>query len=428
MEGRLDVARVRGLFPALADGFVHTDGPAGGLRPESVARAVGHALRMPVADRGAVFPAAGRAEALLQAARSAVADLVGGVPGGVVLGPSMTALTYTFARALAKTWRPGDEIVVSRLDHDANIRPWLQAAEAAEVQVRWAEVDIETGELPDWQYDELLTDRTRLVALPAASSAIGTVPDVAAVAERAHEVGALVYVDAVQAAPHLFLDQGALGADFVAVSAAKWCGPHVGAVVAHPALLEELQPDRLLPTPDRVPDRFERGAPAYELLAGVSAAVDHLAGLCSDPTTSRRERLRTSMAAVARYEGALFARLDAALRAMDHLQVLGAPERSTPTLSFTVQRIRPRQVAAELSRRGVCARDGDFYARELFDALGVNEAGGAVRLGLMHYNTAEEVEIVIEAVAGLADKAPTTRAHPVVSRPSPRPRPPIPPR
>jgi cysteine desulfurase family protein (TIGR01976 family) len=428
MEGRLDVARVRGLFPALADGSVHTDGPAGGLRPESVARAVGHALRMPVADRGAVFPAAGRAEALLQAARSAVADLVGGVPRGVVLGPSMTALTYTFARALAKTWRPGDEIVVSRIDHDANIRPWLQAAEAAGVQVRWAEVDIETGELPDWQYDELLTDRTRLVALPAASSAIGTVPDVAAVAEWAHGVGALVYVDAVQAAPHLYLDQGVLGADFVAVSAAKWCGPHVGAVVAHPALLEELQPDRLLPTPDRVPDRFERGTPAYELLAGVSAAVDHLAGLCSDPAAARRERLRTSMAAVARYEGALFARLDAALRGMDHVQVLGAPERSTPTLSFTVQRIRPRQVAAELSRRGVYARDGDFYARELFDALGVNEAGGAVRLGLMHYNTAEEVEIVIEAVAGLADKAPTTRVQQVVSRPSPPPRPPDPPR
>jgi cysteine desulfurase family protein (TIGR01976 family) len=423
MEGRLDVARVRGLFPALADGFVHADGPAGGLKPESVARAVGHALRMPVADRGGVFPASGRAEALVAGARSALADLVGGVPGGVVLGPSMTALTYTFARALAKTWRPGDEVVVSRLDHDANIRPWVQAAAEAGAVVRWAEVDIETGELPAWQYDDLLTDRTRLVALPAASSAIGTVPDVAAVADRAHAAGALVYVDGVQAAAHLFLDQGSLGADFLAVSAAKWCGPHVGAVVAHPALLEELWPDKLVPTPDRVPDRFEAGAPPFELLAGVSAAVDHLAGLCGDATGSRRERLRASMAEVVRYESALFTRLDGALRGMPHLQVLADPERCTPTLSFTVQRMRPRQVAAELSRRGVCARDGDFYARELFDALGVNEQGGAVRLGLMHYNTAEEVETVIEAVAALAAKAPTTRAQPVVSRPSPRPRP-----
>jgi cysteine desulfurase family protein (TIGR01976 family) len=423
MEGRLDVARVRGLFPALADGFVHTDGPAGGLQPESVARAVGQALRMPIADRGGVFPASGRAEAMVSGARSAIADLVGGVPGGVVLGPSMTALTYTSARALAKTWRPGDEVVVSRLDHDANIRPWVHAADASGAVVRWAEVDIETGELPDWQYDELLGDRTRLVALCAASSAIGTVPDVAAVAERAHAVGALVYVDAVQAAPHLFLDQGSLGADFLALSAAKWCGPHVGAVVSYPALLEDLQPEKLLPSSDRVPDRFEQGTPAYEMLAGVSASVDHLAGLCADAGGSRRERLRASMAEVARYENALFARLDAALRGMEHLQVLAAPERSTPTLCFTVQRMRARQVAAELSRRGVCARDGDFYARELFDALGVNEAGGAVRLGLMHYNTAEEIEVVVEAVAALAAKAPTTRAQPVVSRPSPRPRP-----
>jgi cysteine desulfurase family protein (TIGR01976 family) len=423
MEGRLDVARVRGLFPALADGFVHTDGPAGGLQPESVARAVGPALRMPVADRGGVFPASGRAEALVSGARSALADLVGGVPGGVVLGASMTALTYTFARALAKTWRPGDEVVVSRLDHDANIRPWVQAAEAVGAVVRWAEVDIETGELPAWQYDELLGERSRLVALPAASSAIGTVPDVAAVAERAHAVGALVYVDAVQAAPHLFLDQGALGADFLALSAAKWCGPHVGAVVAYPAVLEELWPDKLLPSTDRVPDRFEAGSPAFELLAGVSAAVDHLAGLCAEAGGSRRDRLRASLAAVARYETGLFTRLDAALRGMEHLQVIACPGRTTPVLSFTVPRMRARQVAAELSRAGVCARDGDFYSRELFDALGVNEAGGAVRLGLMHYNTAEEVEVVIEAVARLAAKAPTTRAQPVVSRPSPRPRP-----
>src|SRR5918997_1059263 len=171
MEGRLDVARVRGLFPALADGFVHTDGPAGGLQPEGVAGAGGRARRLPVADRGGVFPASGRAEAMVSGARSAIADLVGGVPGGVVIGPSMTALTYTFARALAKTWRPGDEIVVSRLDHDANIRPWLQAAESVGAQVRWAEVDIETGDLPAWQYDQLLSDRTRLVALCAASSA-----------------------------------------------------------------------------------------------------------------------------------------------------------------------------------------------------------------------------------------------------------------
>jgi cysteine desulfurase family protein (TIGR01976 family) len=401
MEGRLDVARVRGLFPALADGFAHLDGPSGTLVPENVAHAVGTALRLPVADRGGVFPASARAEALVAGARAAVADLVGGVPGGVVLGPSMTALTWTAARALARTWRPGDEIVVSRLDHDANIRPWLRLADTVGVLVRWAEVDIETGDLPAWQFENLLGDRTRLVALTAASSAIGTVPDLPAIARLAHAAGALVYVDAVHAAVHGFLDRAAMGADLLALSAAKFCGPHVGALVAEPDLLEELRPDRLATTPDRAPDRFEAGAPAFELLAGVSAAVDHLAGLCPEVPGRRRERLRRAMAAVARYEAVLFDRLDGALRAMPHVQVIGAPERCTPTLSFTVPGVPARRVAAELSRRGVAARDGDASARELFDATGVNEAGGAVRLGLVHYNTAEEVARAVDAVDAL---------------------------
>ncbi|MCA0144954.1 cysteine desulfurase-like protein [Blastococcus sp. LR1] len=402
--GGLDVARVRGLFPALADGYVHADGPAGSLVPETVAHAVGTAMRMPVANRGGVFPASGRSEALVSGARAAVADLVGGRPGGVVLGANMTTLTYAFARALARTWRPGDEIVVSRLDHDANVRPWVQLAAAVGAEVRWAEVDIETGELPAWQYADLITSRTRLVAVTAASNALGTRPDVAGIAAQAHAVGALVYVDAVHAAPHLFLDKRSLGADFLAVSAYKWCGPHVGAVVADPELLEYLRPDKLAPSSDKVPERFETGTPPFELFAGVTAAVDHLAALCGEAAGSRRERLRASMAAVARHEGDLFEWMDQALRVMRHVQVIGRPERSTPTLSFTVDGMRPRQVAAELARAGVCAWDGDFYARELFDALGVNETGGAVRLGLMHYNTGDEVGRIIDAVAALRSR------------------------
>jgi cysteine desulfurase family protein (TIGR01976 family) len=381
---------------------VHADGPGGALVPESVAHAVGSAMRMPVAGRGGVYPASGRTEALVAGARAAVAELVGGVAAGVVLGPNMTTLTWTMARALARTWGAGDEIVLSRLDHDANIRPWVQLAEARRVLVRWAEVDIETGELPAWQYDELLTRRTRLVALTAASSAIGTCPDVPAITARAHEVGALTYIDAVHAAPHFVLDQTELGADFLALSAAKWCGPHVGAVSAHPQLLAQLEPDKLVPAPDRVPDRFEGGAPAVELFAGVPAAVDHFASLCGDDVGTRRERLRRSMAAVRRYERDLFDRLLSGLRSLPHVQVIGDPVRSAPTVAFTVSRLRPRQVAAELSRQGICARDGDHYARELFDAIGVTESGGAVGLGLLHYNTAEEVERVLDALATLA--------------------------
>jgi cysteine desulfurase family protein (TIGR01976 family) len=401
METRLDVARVRGLFPALADGFVHTDGAAGALMPESVAAAVGHAMRLPVANRGGVFPSSGRAEAVVSAARSAVADLVGGVPGGVVLGPGRTALTYTMARALARTWGPGDEIVVSRLDHDANVRPWLQAAAETGVLVRWAEVDIETGELPAWQYDELLTRRTRLVAVTAASSAIGTCPDVGGIAARAHAVGALVFVDATHLAPHRLVDRYALGADLLALSVNRFCGPHVGAVVAEPDLLAQLRPDKLLPAPDRVPDRFEVGTAPVELLAGVPAAVEHLASLSGEATGTRRQRLARSMAAVFAYENPLFEWLDEALRAMRHVQVIGAPQRPIPVLSFTVPHLRPRQVAAELARRGICAWDGDGYARELFDALGVSEQGGAVQVGLLHYNTAEEVGYLIDAVSAL---------------------------
>ncbi len=376
MVAGLDVARIRGLFPALADGQVHADGPAGALVPESVAHAVGAALRLPMAPRGGVFAASARTEAVVSAARAAVSDLVGGVPAGVVLGSSMTALTWLFARALARSWRPGDEVVVSRLDHDANVRPWVQVAAEHRVEVRWAEVDIETGELPAWQYEELLTPRTRLVALTAASSAIGTCPDVAGITARAHAVGALTFVDAAHAAAHLFLDQAELGADVLAVSAAKWGGPHLGAVSAHPQLLAQVQPDKLLPAPDRVPDRFETGG-------------------------GRRDRLRVSMAAVERYEQELLGRLVTGLRRMPHVQLLGAPVRSTPTVSFTVPGLRPRQVAAELARQGVCAWDGDQYARELFDALGVTEAGGAVGVGLLHYNTAEEVDRLLDAVAVL---------------------------
>jgi cysteine desulfurase family protein (TIGR01976 family) len=269
------------------------------------------------------------------------------------------------------------------------------------VQVRWAEVDIETGELPVWQYDALLTRRTRLVAVTAASNAIGTCPDVGAIAARAHAAGALVYVDGAHAAPHHFIDRAALGADFLALSAGKWFAPHVGAVVADPQLLEELRPQKLASTSDRVPDRFEVGAHQVELLAGVPAAVDHLAALCGEAAGSRRERLRVSMAAVSAYEGELFAWLDEALRAMRHVQVLGSPARSTPTLSFTVPGVAPRRVTAELSRRGICAWDGTGNARELFDAFGISDQGGAIQLGLLHYNTPEEVGYLIDSVAAL---------------------------
>lgn len=399
----LDIARVRGLFGTLTDGYVHADGPAGSLVPERVVSAISTALLRPIGNSGGVFPASQRADQMRQEARAAVADLVGGDPAGVVLGPNMTSLTYAMSRALAKSWRHGDQIVVSRLDHDANIRPWLQAAGQVGVGVRWAEIDVETCELPTYQYDELIGPRTKLVAVTAASNAVGTRPDVRAIADRAHAVGALVYVDAVHAAAHVALDMAALGADFLAVSAYKWCGPHVGAVVAAPDLLDSLRPDKLVPAPDRAPDRFENGTPAFELFPGVVAAVDHLADLApAGEPGNRRRRVLTSMAHVEEYEAGLLARLDGGLRQIPRVAVLGRPEHRTPTVSLVVHGQKPRQVVTQLLRHGVCAWDGDYYARELMDALGVNEVGGAVRLGLAHYTSAAEVEHILAAVAAAA--------------------------
>jgi cysteine desulfurase family protein (TIGR01976 family) len=389
----LDVARVRGLFPTLGDGYLHFDGPGGTLIPESVSRAVAAALRVPLSHRGGAFPSSARSDALVDAARRAIADLVGGDPSGVLLGPNTTTLTDAVARALSRSWRMGDEIVVSRLDHDANIRPWVAAAHQVGAVVRWAEVDIETCELPDWQYDELLSDRTRLVAVTAASNAVGTCPDVPAIAARAHEVGALVYVDGAHASPHQPLDLAELGADFFTTSAYKWAGPHVGAVVATPAALERLGA--------RESDPLELGSLPLELLAGVVAAVDHLAGLDDAADGGRRDRLLTSMDAVLDYEDVIFGRLMSGLLAIPEVTVIGAPASRTPTVSFTVEGWKPRAVTEELARRGICAWDGLAEAPALMEAIGVAELGGAIRVGIVHYNTGHEVDRLLDALTDL---------------------------
>ena len=276
-----DVGSVRAAYPALADGFAYLDGAAGTQVPASVIDAIGAAYRAGLGNAGGAFPASHRSTALTAECRPAVADLVGGNPDGVILGPNMTTLTYRLAYTLASQWGPGDEVVVSQLDHDANVRPWIHAAQRAGATVRWAEVDISTGELPAAQYADLLSGRTRLVAVTAASNVLGTRPEVAAITAQAREAGALSYVDGVHATPHGPVDVAALGADFYATSAYKWSGPHVGAVIADPGLLETLHPDKLMPAPDSVPERFEQGTPPFADLAGVTAAVDHLAQLAA---------------------------------------------------------------------------------------------------------------------------------------------------
>jgi cysteine desulfurase family protein (TIGR01976 family) len=396
-----DVARVRASYPALADGYAYLDGAAGTQVPASVISAISDAYTSGLGNAGGAFPASQRSVAITRACREAVADLVGGDPDGVILGPNMTTLTYRLAAALADTWRPGDEVIVSRLDHDANVRPWVQAAGRAGAVLRWAQVDPVTGELPAEQYPDLLSDRTRLVAVTAASNAIGTRPDVPAITAMARAAGALSYVDGVHATPHGPVDIRALGADFYATSAYKWSGPHIGTVIADPALLETLRPDKLVPSPDEVPERFELGTPPFADLAGVAAAVDHLAGLDDAATGTRRERILASMATVDRYEQELFGVLLGGLDAMGHVTTYGKAARRTATAYFTVAGHAPQQVAEHLADRRINVWAGHNYAWELTGVLGIRDSGSAVRAGLVHYNDADDVSRLLQAVAEL---------------------------
>jgi cysteine desulfurase family protein (TIGR01976 family) len=397
-----DVSRVRAAYPALDDGYAYLDGAAGTQVPTAVIEAIAATYRSGIGNAGGAFPASGRADGIVAGCRQAIADLTGAEPDGVILGPNMTTLTYRLADTLSRQWGPGDQVVVSRLDHDANVRPWVQAAARSGATVRWAEVDSSTAELPAAQFGELLSERTRLVAVTAASNIVGTRPDVPAITAAAHAVGAMCYVDGVHATPHVPVDVRALGADFYATSAYKWSGPHIGTVVADPALLETLHPDKLAPAPSGVPGRFERGTAAFADLAGVTAAVDHLAALDASAAGSRREQVLASMAAVERYEGQLFTRLLDGLAAMRHVTLYGKAARRTPTVFFTVAGYSPRQVAARLADRKINVWNGDNYAWELAGVFGLRDSGGGVRAGLVHYNDAAEVDRLLAAVADLA--------------------------
>jgi cysteine desulfurase family protein (TIGR01976 family) len=391
---------IRAEFPGLADGWAALDGAAGTNVPEPVIEAVSGALTSAMANVHGRFAASQVSTEMVAAARAAVADLVGGSAAGVVLGPNMTTLTFHFADALSALWCSDDEIIVTSLDHDANVRPWVRAAERAGATVRWAEFDPASGELDPAAFEPLLNSRTRLVALTAASNAIGTRPDVRAIADQAHAAGAFTYVDGVHATPHGPTDVAALGADFYAFSTYKLFGPHAAAVIADPAVLGTLRPAKLLPSPDAVPDRFERGTPAFELLAGIVAAVDWIAGL-TDSVGSRRERLLDALKATEVYLAGLLERALEGLAGIDGVSVLGAPRRRTSTISFVVEGHAPALVAEHLAARRVAVWDGDNYAYELMGRFGLRQTGGAVRASIVLYNTPADVDRLLDALASL---------------------------
>ena len=393
-----DVSSVRARFPALRAGVAHFDGPGGTQVPESVARAVADTLTSPIANRGRTTAAERTADDVVRAARQAMADLLGADPRGIVFGRSATQLTFDISRTLAAHWGPGDEVVVSRLDHDANVRPWVRAAEAAGATVRWIAFDPDTSELTTDDVADVLSERTRLVAVTGASNLIGTRPPVAEIARLVHGAGALLAIDGVHLTAHAPVDVAALGADFFTCSPYKFLGPHCGVLAAAPALLETLSPAKLLPSTEEVPERLELGTLPYELLAGTTAAVDFLAGL-TEAGGSRRERLVAAMTTLEAYEDALREHLEKELSALPGVRLWSRAARRTPTLLLTFDGHEAAAAYRFLAERGVNAPAGSFYAIEASRWLGLGDAGG-LRVGLAPYSDRDDIERLL---AGLRD-------------------------
>jgi cysteine desulfurase family protein (TIGR01976 family) len=395
-----DVSAVRAEFPSLAAGAAHFDGPGGSQTPLAVARAIADTLISPIANRGTVTMAERNADEIVHEARAAMADLLGADPGGIVFGRSMTQLTFDIARTLAAGWTAGDEVLVSRLDHDANVRPWVIWAERAGATVRWIDFDPESTELTPEHVAAQLTERTRLVAVTGASNLVGTRPDLAAIAELAHGVGALLYVDGVHLAAHAAVDVAALGADFFACSPYKFFGPHLGVLAASPALLETLHPDKLAPSSDVVPERFELGTLPYELLAGTTATVDFLAGLAGGGSASRRQRILASMEAAEQHEDALRERIEAGLAGpvgAESVTLHSRAQHRTPTLLVTFAGRSAQDAYRFLAELDVNAPAGTFYAYEPARRMALPDGGG-LRIGLAPYNDDSDADRLLEGL------------------------------
>jgi cysteine desulfurase family protein (TIGR01976 family) len=394
-----DVARVRGLHPSLGDGWVHFDAQHGMLLPDSVATTVSTAFRGSMITAEGPHPSAQRGAAVLVAARQAVADLVGGYEAGVVLGADRAILLASLADASASRVGLGHEVIVTRLDDEANIAPWLRAANRHGAKVKWADVDIESGELPTWQWETLINTPTRMVALTSASSTMGAVTDLRQVTKLAHENGALVVLDHSTAAPYRLIDINEVEADVIALNAAAWGGPPVGALVFRdPSTIDTLGSVSLNPLA-RGASRLEVGSHQFGMLAGLVASVEYLASLDEASYGTRRERLVTSMASASSYMNRLFDYLMAALRSLPLVIIIGAPEERVPVLSFAVTGVPAERVLKRLADNGVLALT-DPSSRVL-DAIGVNDIGGAVTIGLAHYTTIAEVDQLVRALASL---------------------------
>jgi cysteine desulfurase family protein (TIGR01976 family) len=394
-----DVARVRGLHPSLGDGWVHFDAPSGMLIPDSVATTVSTAFRRSGPSTVGAHPSAQRSAAVLDAARAAVADLFNADPAGVVLGADRAVLLSSLAEASSSRAGLGYEVIVSRLDDEANIAPWLRAAHRYGAKVKWAEVDIETAELPTWQWESLIGKSTRLVAVTSASGTLGTVTDLRAMTKLVHDVGGLVMVDHSAAAPYRLLDVKETDVDVVAVNADAWGGPPIGAIVfREPALINTFGSVATDPYATG-PARLEVGQHQFGLLAGMVASIEYLAALDESARGSRRERLSLSMQSAASYLNRIFDYLMVSLRSLPLVMLIGRPEVRIPVISFALQQVPAERVVQRLADNGILAICNE--SSRALDVLGANDVGGAVTVGLAHYTTTAEVDQLVRALASL---------------------------
>jgi cysteine desulfurase family protein (TIGR01976 family) len=404
-----DLDNIRARFPALerienGRTVAYLDGPGGTQVPDTVIEAMSGVLTQGVSNLGGGFGASLDADKITDEARRAMADLFRADPYEVSFGQNMTSITFAVSRALASRWGPGDAIVVTSLDHDANYTPWVRAAADAGVDVRIAEFDPETGELDPEEIAGLLDERVRLVATCVASNAIGTVVDVAAVSTLAHEAGAMVYLDAVHAGPHRLLDVAAFDCDFLVASAYKFFGPHTGILYGKLDRLAELDFYKVRPAPSDPPGKLETGTQSFESLAGVTAAVDYLASLAGGEHQSRRQALEDAYGAIGDHEATLSERFLTGLDGIPEIRVHGIPHSGSgrvSTFALSIEGIRSEEVASQLARQGIYVWAGHYYAVNAIDRLGASDGGGLVRIGFVHYNTIEEVDRVLEALARL---------------------------
>ncbi len=392
-----DVNKVRSHFPSLNTGLAFFDGPGGSQVPDVVGAAIADAITKPISNRNTNTESEKNAEEIVLGFRKAVGDLIDVDPNGVVYGRSWTQITYDFSRTLAKTWKPDDEIVVSRLDHDSNIRPWIQAAEAVGATVRWAEFDVATSELTVAAVEAVLSNKTKLVAVTGAGNTIGTRPDLKAIGVAVHKVGALFYVDGVHLTPHAVISAKDIGADFFGFSFYKLMGPHCAALAASPELLKTLNNDKLLPSTTNVPEKFEFGTLPYEIMAGATAAIDFIADMAPGSGKTRREKIVNSMNALEAYEDDLLVYMEKAIKSLPGVTMYGHAKHRTPTLYFSFANVTSGDIYQAMVAKKVNVPAHNFYALEVSRKLGLGD-DGALRAGLAPYSTRDDVDRLVSGL------------------------------